>query len=93
MTTVDLYDSVIKECGTVPFQSCYMMKRENDVVSVLQLYFISYLFVHFIIFHNTFVRFPKAGRKGANISSNIGKHRCWMKMLDWSWPLMSYIPR
>ena len=33
VTTIDLYDSVTKECGEVPFETCYMMKRDNDVVS------------------------------------------------------------
>ena len=32
VTTIDLYESVTKECGPVPFETCYMMKRDNDVV-------------------------------------------------------------
>ncbi|XP_057309181.1 uncharacterized protein LOC130647365 [Hydractinia symbiolongicarpus] len=31
VTTIDLHSLVIKECGPVPFENCYMMKKPHDV--------------------------------------------------------------
>lgn len=30
--TIDLYDIVIDNCGKVPYENCFMMKKPHDVV-------------------------------------------------------------
>jgi len=35
--TINLHKIVTRECGPIPFNNCYMMKKPHDVVSILSM--------------------------------------------------------
>ena len=39
--TINLHKIVTRECGPVPFENCYMMKKPHDVVRLFYFNFIN----------------------------------------------------
>ena len=42
--TINLHKIVTRECGPVPFENCYMMKKPHDVVSFSFYFFFEFAF-------------------------------------------------
>ena len=42
--TINLHKIVTRECGPVPFENCYMMKKPHDVVGLLFILTIHFYF-------------------------------------------------